>query len=617
MTAPIARWYTGTTKWSSVSVWTLTTVTTVGTIRRQTAALGALTVGNERVFVCIIAGTTNATEPTWVLTKGAKTTDLTVTWMECTGQSAMNGDITNTPAWNNANVKNTAIAQGLIIKDVAAANYFICTTAGTAGNGAEPTWNTTAGATTADNTVTWTSLGAVGGFSAWGAPFARLNKCITATWGAAGDTFFVSSNSSESVTTASQVSLNTAVGTAQLPVNIYSVNDGAAPPTALLAGASLSLTPGLTAALNIGFGCGYIYGFSFIIPSGSGNITLGTSGLNIIYDNCTINTGTTAGSVAITNSSQATYINCTWICNNSASRMALSAGGIASIIGGTFFSSGTIPSAIVGLSSGSGIIVFDGCDLSNVTGSVYDYGTSSAQYVQLQNCKLGTGVSISTGSVTSAAIIALNNSDSTSTNYRYFKSFSTGLVQQETTIIRTGGATNGVTPMSWNITSNVATTFYQPFISDQITDWNDKTGVALTATLEINSNSTLTNSQVWMQLEYLGNSSFPISTVTNNRATDIFASPSNVASSTAIWAGGTTAQKLQITFTPQMKGPLKATIFVGKASQTVYVDPRLTITDAFGNIQSSGRQYFVAGQGYTNETAPSFKQIDLTGGMYS
>src|SRR5262245_7048816 len=124
-------WYCSSAKWSSVAAWGANTAKSVGDLVRQNATPS---VNNERVFVCVVAGTTHATtEPTWTVTRGASTTDNTVTWREITGIPALNGDLTNTPNWTNG-AKNTAITVGHVIKDVAGTHIFLCTTAGTSGN---------------------------------------------------------------------------------------------------------------------------------------------------------------------------------------------------------------------------------------------------------------------------------------------------------------------------------------------------------------------------------------------------------------------------------------------------------------------------------------------------
>ena len=173
-----------TTGYYAITKWATGTAIAAGALRRQNTTPS---VGNERVFVCIVAGTTHATtEPTWTVTRGGKTTDNTVTWQECTGIAALNGDATNTPSWTISatppgGVKNTAVTLGRVIKRNNGASYQICTTAGTAGNGAEPAFSNTAGTTTADNTVTWTSLGVVGNFTGWQAPHARLANATAVT----------------------------------------------------------------------------------------------------------------------------------------------------------------------------------------------------------------------------------------------------------------------------------------------------------------------------------------------------------------------------------------------------------------------------------------------------
>src|SRR4029453_17975362 len=163
-----------------VTAWPTSTAVAAGVLRRQSATP---TVGNERGFACIVAGTTSGTGPSpWIMTKGAKTTDGGVTWQECTGQPGLNGDTTNCPSWP----LSTAYALGQVIKGVTNSVLFICSTAGTSG-GSEPSWSTTAGQTTTDNTVTWTSLGAASGFTAFMCPFARLQSAYAANWMTAGE----------------------------------------------------------------------------------------------------------------------------------------------------------------------------------------------------------------------------------------------------------------------------------------------------------------------------------------------------------------------------------------------------------------------------------------------
>lgn len=82
--------YCGSTKWSAVTIWSASTAYVIGDIRRQTAALGTLTAGNERVFRCTTAGTSGGSEPTWTLTKGSTTADNTAVWTEITGSSTYN-----------------------------------------------------------------------------------------------------------------------------------------------------------------------------------------------------------------------------------------------------------------------------------------------------------------------------------------------------------------------------------------------------------------------------------------------------------------------------------------------------------------------------------------------
>lgn len=576
----MAFWYVGSTKYSSVTAWAAGATVAAGVLRRQ---LATPTVGNERVFAAYGGGTTGGSEPTWVVTFGAKNTDNTVSWIEVTGQPGVNGDLTNCPTW--ANVKNTTVTQGLVIQDAAADTLFVATTGGLTGNGSEPTWNKTAGATTTDNAATWTSLGAASGFSAWAAPHARAANAFAATWAAAGDTVYVSNNHAATQTTSIVL---TSPGTAASPCYLLCVNDTVMPPAAgsLTTGASETSTGSTSITLGAFF---YAYGIRF--NQGTIGGTLGAASNNNVFflDTCTFNVaGSNSGSnlqfpgASAGKDSIAELRNCTFLFGNSGQKITPSYGRLE-IINGSFATSGTVPTALVGFgSAGASQTVIRDSDLSNITGSLVNVASGVFGDVLFANCKLASGVGITTGSFTSlgGTRVRVHNCDdgTNNRNYRFFEATYAGTIQQETTVIHTGGASDGTTGISWNIAGSANAKFAFPFVSPEIVKWNDTTGTPVTATVEITSSNTLTNGDVWMTIEYEGDSGSPMGSVASSRKTDILAATTNVTTSSATWGGSTTTQqKLQVTFTPQKKGPVKARIYLAKASQTVYADPLLTL----------------------------------------
>lgn len=245
------------------------------------------TVNNERAFVCIIAGTSAAAaDATWVLTRGAKTIDNTVTWMECTGQPAVNGDLVNTATWQQAKI-NTPAALGQIIKRSNNASYQICTTAG-AMSAVEPTMSDTAGVTTTDTTAVWTSMGPVGNFTGGMAPHARITAAGAANWFASGNTIYVHSASAETMT-----SLTWAPTGALNTIGKLLCHNGANyPPGAgnLTTGATVTTTTGVL-TLNNGFPF-YFYGVMFQGGNGaSSNVSMAINGAGatwMYFDNCVI-----------------------------------------------------------------------------------------------------------------------------------------------------------------------------------------------------------------------------------------------------------------------------------------------------------------------------------------
>ena len=578
-------WYINSVTYGTVTAWAASTAYAAGDSRRQ---LATPAVNSERCFVCIVAGTSLGTEPTWVITRGGKTTDNTVTWQECTGVAAINGDLTNTPSWTitatpPGGVKNTAVDLGQVIKRDNAASYQICTTAGTCGNGAEPAFSDTAGVTTADNTVTWTSLGVVGGFTGWQYPHARLKNAVTATWGADGDNFYLASEHAETQAAANSIALN---GVLASPSNYLCVTKTTVPPASanLTTGASITTT-GANAFSMAGNSYAYLQGIT--ISCGSGAVTSAlqiTSGGVKIYKNCTlIKAGTTQNNAAISASgtfADVTLINTTLTFGNVSDKFSNGNAAEVTWLDTPSAIGGTAPTAgLFNLSSG-GAVVCNGVDLSamtSVTGIASGFG-----HLQLVNCKMRAAATISTPTARKLSL-SLIASDSTTTNYRHEKYLYEGTQTVETTIVRTGGATNGTTPIAWKIITTANSTLAFPFESLPIAIWNDTNAVARTVTLYgiWGGGAVPTNADIWFELNYMGSSATPISSFATCGVADVLAAGTNLTTDTSTWGGSTTKFLMSVTLSspqPSMKGAIYLTVKAAKASSTFYIDPKPVIT---------------------------------------
>lgn len=169
--------------------------------------------------------------------------------------------------------------------------------------------------------------------------------------------------------------------------------------------------------------------------------------------------------------------------------------------------------------------------------------------------------------------------DSGATNYIQEKWDAFATLTTETTIIRTGGATDGGQGVSHKIVSSANANFVQPFTGLPIVIWNESTS-SITVTLYgvWGSGSLPNNDEVWFDAEYLGSSLTPLGSFVTCAKADPLASAAAQGSDTSTWGGSTTAFKLQVTFTPGMKGPITIYPKVGKASTTLYIDPKPEIS---------------------------------------
>jgi len=228
-------------------------------------------------------------------------------------------------------------------------------------------------------------------------------------------------------------------------------------------------------------------------------------------------------------------------------------------------------------------------DLSALSSSVNIVGNGSGMcQLMLRNCKLPaswSGLLVSTTITTPGFRVEMHNCDSADTNYRLWVEDYAGSIKSETTLVRTGGASDGVTGYSFKMTTTAnANALVAPLVSPEIAIWNDAVGSSKTVTVEIlhDSATNLTDGEIWLEVEYLGTSGYPLSSFVSDAKADILATSADQATSSETWTttgmSNPNTQKLSVTFTPQEAGYFQAKVYLAKASKTVYVCPKLTVS---------------------------------------
>lgn len=398
---------------------------------------------------------------------------------------------------------------------------------------------------------------------------------------AAGDTIWLSQSHSE---TTNGNYLNTFNGTLANPIRVLCANDAAEPPTALATGAIIAIT-GASSIVTLG-PIGHMYGIEFRLGTGTEGLANATITATLL-ENCTfyhVGTGAT-GRLAFSSGVRMVMLNPVLRFSDAGQRAKLSSViDLQEIVGGSLHASSTSPTVMFDDTS-AGIV--RGFDFTNAAAGLIL--TSGAQTnIKFIDCKLPASWSGSlcntSPPTTHNTRVSLYNCDAGATNYNLWIETAWGTIRSETTLVRTGGASDGTTPLSWKLTSTVNAHFMMPLVTDEIVIWNDTTGSSKTVTVEVlhDSATALKDDEVWLRVDYLSSSGSPISTMITDAKADTLATAADQTSSSETWTttgmSNPNKQKLSVTFTPQMKGFIHARVMLGKASYTLYVDPLLTVS---------------------------------------
>ncbi len=139
-------------------------------------------------------------------------------------------------------------------------------------------------------------------------------------------------------------------------------------------------------------------------------------------------------------------------------------------------------------------------------------------------------------------------SDNAATNYMHIHSTLEGSSIPETVLIRTGGASDGITGISWKIVVGSTLgypSWTNPFESFQIGEWNSVTGTNRVCTVYgiMNATALPNNDDIWLDIEYLGASGNPQASFGSGTKANILASGvAQTADSTSAWDSLVTAR---------------------------------------------------------------------------
>lgn len=232
--------------------------------------------------------------------------------------------------------------------------------------------------------------------------------------------------------------------------------------------------------------------------------------------------------------------------------------------------------------------VFNGCDLSAVTGTLVGDCTNYSLEAIFTNCKLGSGVTplaSQTVANSGGGSCWLFNCSSGDQHYHFEHHNALGSTVMETGIYANDGALyDGTNHVTWKIVTSPNASFYAPYISPWMEQYHDGTS-AITPILEIVRSGSATayqNDEIWGEWTYQATSGSTRSSFVDDRKEPL-ASPADQTTGD-LGAGDWTGENATSWFgklapasaiTPAEIGMLRARVCVGEPSITVYIDPTI------------------------------------------
>jgi hypothetical protein len=428
----------------------------------------------------------------------------------------------------------------------------------------------------------------------WTNAYVTLHAALTAK--AAGDMFWVAHNHAE--TTAGAITM-TSPGSASNPCQINCVSSaGTVPPVSadLATTATISVT-GVNNMTTAGV-VSRCYGITFNVGGSTDQVSF-IGGGAWRYHTCNFrNLGNNANGLI---RPQTGFLKTVW--ENCTVQFGHIGQTLSSMIGGAFewkntataISGATVPTNLF-VGSNYGSIYLQGVDLIALNTKTIMQAPSSAVRFHMEDCKIHANTTFTgTFTVPAGRFTATRVDDGAGNHITEVHDY-LGDLTTETTVVRTGGATDGTTPIAWKIITTARPTWADPFETMPIYIWNESTS-SITVTIEgiWGGGAVPLNDEIWIEVRYLGDASSPQGSFAHTTKADSLATGANTTASAESWGGSTTAFKMAATFTPAQKGAIAIVVKAAKVSSTFYIDPEPTISGV--TVSKS----HLVGRGYINE----------------
>ena len=251
------------------------------------------------------------------------------------------------------------------------------------------------------------------------------------------------------------------------------------------------------------------------------------------------------------------------------------------IIGGSIDATGTAPTGLVSISSGTrgAKLIWDDLDATNMAAAgnlitAVGSGAVFARFCRAEMPASWTGAPVASGQLKQGDRVELIDAHSGSTLYRLWVMDHAGSVRDESTVKVTAQT------RSFKFVSSADCSIIQPLYGPEYTI--DLSGSAQTVSLDIcTDNVTLTDGEAWLEVDYLATSGELLGTIATDRVATSIASTANQTTSSTTWTttGLSTPvrQTLSVSVTAGAASRAIVRMALAKPSTTAYSADTLTI----------------------------------------